>query len=184
MVKRFIWISLVVLLFSCSSRKTSTSVQSEENRSKIEQNITSESKVHIKRSEVETEKKEVSKINLSIKNNPESKPTPSNDCSNIRNVTYRDKDGNETIIPINENSEINLNSETIAETKLKQTQEELTKQTEINENLKKENEELKKTKTKDSERSGISFGSLIFIILCSAVGGVVIWKILEKYWKI
>ncbi|WP_027378192.1 hypothetical protein [Chryseobacterium daeguense] len=187
-VKKFIWINLIVLFFSCSSRKTNTNIQSEENRSKIEQNRSSETNVHIKRTEVENEHKEVSKLSLSIKNNQNSLPNyntgpqqDSENCPKPRNVTYRDKDGNEAIIPINENSEINLNSETTAETKLKQTEQYLSEQTKINELLKKENEELKKSKTKSSERSGISFSSLLWIIPCSAIAGIIIWSLIKNF---
>ena len=187
-VKKFIWINLIVLFFSCSSRKTNTNIQSEESRSIFEQNRSSETNVHIKRTEVENEHKEVSKLSLSIKNNQNSLPNSntgpqqvSDNCPKTRNVTYRDKDGNEAIIPINENSEINLNAETTAETKLKQTEQDLSEQTRISELLKKENEELKKSKTKSSERSGISFGSLFWIIPCSAIAGIIIWSLIKKF---
>lgn len=190
-MKKIILLTISMVIFSCSSRKTNTNIQNEENRSKIEQNRSSETNVHIKKTEVENEHKEVSKLSLLIKNRPNVLPGPtsntqhqqkqSGDCPKTRNVTYHDKDGNEAIIPVNENSEINLNTETTAETKLKQSEQELSEQTKINEKLKKENETLKKSKTKDSERTGISFGSLLWIIPCSAIGGIVIWSLIKKF---
>lgn len=186
MEKRFIWISLIVFIFSCSSRRTNTDIKSKENRSKIEQNIKGETNVHIKKTEVENDRKEVSKLSLSIKNNPDTSPNSeyhknSTDCLKTRNITYRDKEGNEAVIPINENSEINLDTEKTEETKLKQISEELSEQSKINEQLKKENLELKKSKIKSSERSGISFASVLWIIVCSVIGGVIAWSLIKKF---
>ncbi|MPS66832.1 hypothetical protein [Chryseobacterium sp.] len=167
---------------SCASRKTNTSIKTEENRSKIEQNYSAESNIKIDRKDLEIEKKEVSKFNLLIKNNSNSgTSTTQNNCPKTGNIIYKDKDGNEATIPVNENSEINLNSESDVETKLKQTELELAAKIIQNNNLITENESLKKEKSKETERDGLTFWGLILVISGSVIGGIICWEILKKW---
>ncbi|MGK6342825.1 hypothetical protein ACMGDK_11335 [Chryseobacterium sp. DT-3] len=185
-MKRYIWISYVTIfifiLSSCSSRKVSSAKTEEKIELKTEEETYGTSSLKINRTDIETSTKSINKINLSIKNNliPSSDNT-NKKCLEQRFVKYRDKDGNEADIPVNESSEINLNSESEVENKLKSAELEIDSKVE---QIKKMNSEiliLKKEKQKLSERVGVTFFQLLMIIMATALISIMAWELIKKY---
>jgi hypothetical protein len=125
---------LILLLFSCGTRTAVKSTEITKESAKVEQTTNGETTAKIERKEVETETKEVGKINFAITPNPTFQKL-SKDCP--QNIIYKDKTGTEVSIPY-ENQLINLDSQNSLESKLKASEEYIESLTKENNNLKSE----------------------------------------------
>jgi hypothetical protein len=153
---------LILLLFSCGTRTAVKSTETSKENTKVEQTTTAETTAKIERKEVETETKEVGKINFAITPNPTFQKL-SKDCP--QNIIYKDKTGTEVSIPY-ENQLINLDSQNSLESKLKASEEYIESLTKENNNLKSEISEYKKVKNSDvkSERTSLGWFALVYVL--------------------
>jgi hypothetical protein len=153
---------LILLLFSCGTRTAVKSTETSKENTKVEQTTTAETTAKIERKEVETETKEVGKINFAITPNPTFQKL-SKDCP--QNIIYKDKTGTEVSIPY-ENQLINLDSQNSIESKLKASEEYIESLTKENNNLKSEISEYKKVKNSDvkSERTSLGWFALVYVL--------------------
>ena len=153
---------LILLLFSCGTRTAVKSTEITKESAKVEQTTNGETTAKIERKEVETETKEVGKINFAITPNPTFQKV-SKDCP--QNIIYKDKTGTEVSIPY-ENQTINLDSQNTNESKLKASEEYIDVLSKENSTLKSEIEAYKKVKNSDvkSERSSFAWYVLAFVL--------------------
>ena len=153
---------LILLLFSCGTRTAVKSTEISKENTKVEQTTNTETTAKIERKEVETESKEVGKINFAITPNPTFQKV-SKDCP--QNIIYKDKSGTEVSIPY-ENQLISLDSQNTNESKLKASEEYIDVLSKENSTLKSEIEAYKKVKNSDvkSERSSFAWYILAFVL--------------------
>jgi hypothetical protein len=142
---------LILLIISligtaCGTRQKSLKKNEIKKQAETEVKSTSEAALKIDRKDSELQVSDLSKTKISVipKGNKCSDPKNQSQPSQPRNMNVKDSKGNELNIPVDENSEIHIESTSELESKLKMTELELAITEKDNVNLKAKNEELQK----------------------------------------
>ena len=186
-MKKIIAILLLLIISSCGSRKVETAKSTEKQSEKTETKTETTTETNGKRAEKVFETADFSSLNLSIlpkfdksvnDNSKEDKICP-------KEIIYiKDKNGNTAQIPVKLDSKINFGSNTTKTEKTTEIEQELAEKTKENVNLKADRDYYKKESEKKTERKGLGFGDLIWIIPLSMIFGVLIYLLVKSYYKI
>jgi len=170
MKKIILLLTFSLLLFSCGSRQKTFEENQSNKLSETSIDNSSEASVKIGRKDSELKVSDLTKTKISVipKTGKCKDPQGSDIPSKPRTMTVKDEKGNETSIPVDENSEIHIENTTELETKLKSTETDLVQTQKEKTNLQARNEELKK-ELKSSLESNRPMWWLYILLFVSGV---------------
>ncbi|WP_418124237.1 hypothetical protein ACNFU2_06455 [Chryseobacterium sp. PTM-20240506] len=169
------------VLFSCGSRHKTVDKNESKTISDTSVNITSEASVKFGRKESNLEIYDLSKSKISIipKTSKCADPQNNSDISKARIMTIKDSKGNEANIPVDENSEINIENTSDQVSRIKTMELELAEIKKEKINLQATNEELKKD-LKSSLESNKPMWWLYVLLFVSGVSLIPFLKLIAK----
>ncbi|ATL75966.1 hypothetical protein IQ37_15180 [Chryseobacterium piperi] len=167
MMKSLLLLLISIILLSCGSRLKKIEKREIKNESQISLNNTSEASSKITRKDSDFQVSDLTKTRISVipRIDKCNESTRSDNPVNPRTMTIKDSKGNETNIPVDENSEIRFENTSALDTRLKNAELELATSEKENINLQAKNTELQKELRSSLESNKPSWWlyALIFI---------------------